>query len=88
MSKVRRKIVVDFDNNLADSIDAIVKAFNTVDCTDYGDSKSIRKWNMTDLIPRADDKSIEQMFNSHLFWNNLKFKIQKWDLKEDINNQK
>lgn len=68
----KRKIVIDFDNCSTDSIDAIVKAFNTVDCTDYGDSKSIRKWNMTDLIPRADDKSIEQMFNSHLFWNNLK----------------
>lgn len=68
----KRRIILDFDNCIADSIDAIVKSFNIVDCTDYGDSKSIRKWNMNDLIPRADDKSIEQMFNSHLFWNNLK----------------
>lgn len=68
----KRKIILDFDNCIADSIDAIVKAFNIVDCTDYGDSKLVRKWNMNDLIPRANDKSIEQMFNSHLFWNNLK----------------
>lgn len=68
----KRRIILDFDNCIADSIDAIVKAFNIVDCTDYGDSKLVRKWNMNDLIPRADDKSIEQMFNSHLFWNNLK----------------
>ena len=68
----KRRIVLDFDNCIADSIDAIVKAFNTVDCVDYGDSKLVHKWNMNDLIPRADDKSIEQMFNSHLFWNNLK----------------
>ena len=66
------KIFVDFDNCSADSIYSIVQCFNTVDCTNYGDSSKVKLWNFQDLIPRADDLSVEQMFNSHLFWNNLK----------------
>ena len=65
------KIYLDFDGVIANSIESICKSFSIVDGVKY-DHTIVNTWNFHNVIPHANEKSVENMFNSHLFWDNLK----------------
>ena len=64
------KVFLDFDGTLANSIKAICHAFSVIDGVKY-DHSLVNTWNFHNVIPHANDRSVESMFNSHLFWDNL-----------------
>lgn len=64
------KIFLDFDSTLANSIKAICHAFSVIDGVKY-DHSLVNTWNFHNVIPHANQKSVDAMFNSHLFWGNL-----------------
>jgi 5'(3')-deoxyribonucleotidase len=65
------KIFLDFDGVIANSIEAICKAFSIIDGVEYEQSL-VNTWNFHNVIPHVDTYSIDKMFNSDLFWDNLK----------------
>lgn len=64
------RIFLDFDSTMANSIKAICHAFSVIDGIKY-DHSLVNTWNFHNVISYANDRSIESMFNSHLFWDNL-----------------
>ena len=75
----KRKLFLDADNTITDSIKAFCESYNIL----YKDRPNfiparwweVQKWNFSDECPllRNDDKKVNEIFESELFFKNLDF---------------
>ena len=67
------KIILDVDGVIIDSILAVTKYYETVECVARGtyNQRDVKVWNFHDVIPHATNESIETIFDSQFFWVNV-----------------
>ena len=68
------KIILDFDGVIGASISSMCKSLETIRNLPEGtyNPKLVKKWNFEDVIPELDHDRVNDMFESDIFWRNLK----------------
>jgi len=68
------KIILDFDGVIGSSIASLCESLETIRGLPQGsyNPKLVKKWNFEDVIPDLDHDRVNDMFESDIFWRNLK----------------